>query len=172
MRIRLLLETWQSDIPMSHTSCVGASSTASGRIGKCRRRVPEAAKIAFPIAGATTGLWNRVSAPRERQTPAPAEIVAGTFAYMSPDQTGRMDRSMDARSDVDSLCVTLYQILTGALPFAAADPSFSAHDIICHRLSRHVRGEWAHRFPLNSSESHIPDALVPRSFMERIPTPA
>jgi hypothetical protein len=41
-----------------------------------------------------------------------------------------------------------------------------------HRLNRHLRGEWAHRFPLNFSESHIPDPLVSRSFMDRIPTPA
>jgi len=59
----------------------------------------------------------------ERQAPAaPPEVIAGTLAYMAPEQTGRMNRSIDARSDLYSLGVTLYQMLTGALPFSAADP--------------------------------------------------
>jgi hypothetical protein len=41
-----------------------------------------------------------------------------------------------------------------------------------HRLHREVRGKWAYRFPLNSAEGHIPDPLVPRSFLDRMPTPA
>ena len=73
------------------------------------------------------GIASRV--PRERQAPAPPEIIAGTLAYMSPEQTGRMNRSMDARSDLYSMGVTLYQMLTGALPFAAADPLEWVH---CH----------------------------------------
>jgi PAS domain S-box-containing protein len=67
--------------------------------------------------------------PRERQAPAPPEIIAGTLAYMSPEQTGRMNRSVDTRSDLYSLGVTLYELLTGALPFAAADPLEWVH---CH----------------------------------------
>ncbi len=59
---------------------------------------------------------------RERQSSVPPETIAGTLAYMAPEQTGRMNRSIDARSDLYSLGVTLYQMLTGALPFAAADP--------------------------------------------------
>src|SRR3984893_15672598 len=60
--------------------------------------------------------------PQERQAPAPPEILAGTLAYMAPEQTGRMNRSIDTRTDLYSLGVTLYQMLTGAQPFAAADP--------------------------------------------------
>jgi serine/threonine protein kinase len=67
-------------------------------------------------------LWNRVSAPRERQTPAPPEIIAGAFAYMSPEQTGRMNCSMDTRIDLYSLGVTLYQMLTGR--FHSLPPTF------------------------------------------------
>jgi PAS domain S-box-containing protein len=67
--------------------------------------------------------------PREHQPPVPLEIIAGTLAYMAPEQTGRMNRSMDARSDLYSLGVTLYQMLTGDLPFAAADPLEWVH---CH----------------------------------------
>jgi serine/threonine protein kinase len=44
--------------------------------------------------------------PRERQAPAPPEVIAGTLAYMAPEQTGRMNRSIDARSDFYALGVT------------------------------------------------------------------
>src|SRR6266446_1227624 len=60
--------------------------------------------------------------PRERQTPQPPEFIAGTLAYMAPEQTGRMNRSTDSRSDLYSLGVTFYQMLTGSLPFTASDP--------------------------------------------------
>ena len=76
-----------------------------------------------------TGFGIASQVPRERQAPAPPEIIAGTLAYMSPEQTGRMNRSMDTRSDLYSLGVTLYQMLTGVLPFAAADPLEWVH---CH----------------------------------------
>ena len=65
----------------------------------------------------------------ERQVPVPPEIIAGTLAYMAPEQTGRMNRSIDSRSDLYSLGVTLYQMLTGVLPFGAADPLEWIH---CH----------------------------------------
>lgn len=61
--------------------------------------------------------------------PAPPEVIAGTLAYMAPEQTGRMNRSIDTRSDLYSLGVTLYQMLTGTLPFVAADPLEWIH---CH----------------------------------------
>jgi serine/threonine protein kinase len=48
---------------------------------------------------------------------------------MAPEQTGRMNRSIDARSDLYSLGVTFYQMLTGTLPFTAADPLEWVH---CH----------------------------------------
>jgi PAS domain S-box-containing protein len=76
-----------------------------------------------------TGFGIASRLPRERQAPSPPEIIAGTLAYMSPEQTGRMNRSMDTRSDLYSLGVTLYQMLTGVLPFAAADPLEWVH---CH----------------------------------------
>lgn len=47
--------------------------------------------------------------------------IEGTLAYLSPEQTGRMNRSVDFRSDFYSLGVILYQLLTGLLPFRGED---------------------------------------------------
>ncbi|MCC8969744.1 AAA family ATPase [Bradyrhizobium brasilense] len=66
---------------------------------------------------------------RERQSPHPPETIAGTLAYMAPEQTGRMNRSIDSRSDLYALGVTFYQMLTGALPFTATEPMEWVH---CH----------------------------------------
>jgi PAS domain S-box-containing protein len=73
------------------------------------------------------GMASRV--PRERQPPDPPEVIAGTLAYMAPEQTGRMSRSIDSRSDLYSLGVTFYEMLTGSLPFTASDPMEWVH---CH----------------------------------------
>src|SRR5258708_3595214 len=59
---------------------------------------------------------------RERQAAEPPEVIAGTLAYMAPEQTGAMSRSIDPRSDLYSLGMTFYEMLTGALPFQASDP--------------------------------------------------
>jgi len=66
---------------------------------------------------------------RERQSPDPPEFIAGTLAYMAPEQTGRMNRSTESRSDLYSLGVTFFQMLTGSLPFTASDPMEWVH---CH----------------------------------------
>jgi serine/threonine protein kinase len=67
--------------------------------------------------------------PRERQASGPVEFIAGTLPYMAPEQTGRMNRSVDSRSDLYSLGVTLYEVLTGRLPFTASEPMEWVH---CH----------------------------------------
>src|SRR5260370_26506681 len=71
-----------------------------------------------------TGFGIASRLPRERQAPEPPETIAGTLAYMAPEQTGRMNRSIDSRSDLYSLVVTLYQMLTGQLPVTSADPLY------------------------------------------------
>src|SRR5262249_39075801 len=60
---------------------------------------------------------------------------AGTLAYMAPEQTGRINRSIDSRSDLYALGVTFYQMLIGALPFTASDPMEWVH---CHLARRAV----------------------------------
>src|SRR5712672_3539325 len=82
-----------------------------------------------------TGFGIASRLPRERQAPAPPESIAGTFAYMAPEQTGRMNRSVDSRSDLYALGVTFYQMLTGCLPFTASDPMEWVH---CHVARRPV----------------------------------
>ncbi len=76
-----------------------------------------------------TGFGIASRLPRERQAPEPPEVIAGTLAYMAPEQTGRMNRSVDSRSDLYALGVTFYEMLTGAPPFTAADPMEWVH---CH----------------------------------------
>jgi PAS domain S-box-containing protein len=76
-----------------------------------------------------TGFGIASRLPRERQAPEPPEFIAGTLAYMAPEQTGRVNRSIDSRSDLYSLGVTLYEMLTGSLPFTASDPMEWVH---CH----------------------------------------
>jgi predicted ATPase len=76
-----------------------------------------------------TGFGVATRLPREHQSPEPPELIAGTLSHMAPEQTGRMNRSVDSRSDLYSFGVTLYQVLTGSLPFMASDPMEWVH---CH----------------------------------------
>ena len=61
-----------------------------------------------------TGFGIASRLPREPQPPEPAELISGALAYVAPEQTGRMNRSVDHRSDLYALGVTLYEMLTGA----------------------------------------------------------
>ncbi|MEG3969926.1 AAA family ATPase [Microcoleus sp. T2B6] len=67
--------------------------------------------------------------PRETQEIQNPNILEGTLAYLSPEQTGRMNRGIDYRSDFYSLGVTFYELLTGQLPFISDDPMKLVH---CH----------------------------------------
>ena len=70
---------------------------------------------------------------RETQTrslsPLSLQFLEGTLAYISPEQTGRMNRDLDYRSDFYSLGITFYELLTGKLPFMSDDPLELIH---CH----------------------------------------
>ncbi|MEG4319488.1 MULTISPECIES: AAA family ATPase [unclassified Microcoleus] len=65
----------------------------------------------------------------ENASPSYPNLLEGTLAYISPEQTGRMNRAIDYRSDFYSLGVTFYEMLTGELPFNAIDPLELVH---CH----------------------------------------
>jgi PAS domain S-box-containing protein len=64
-----------------------------------------------------------ISTPLTRETPSlkNPNVLEGTLAYISPEQTGRMNRALDYRSDFYSLGVTFYELLTGKLPFETQD---------------------------------------------------
>ena len=67
--------------------------------------------------------------PREIQSVQNPSGLEGSLPYLSPEQTGRMNRGIDYRTDFYGLGVTLYELLTGALPFQAIDPMELVH---CH----------------------------------------
>lgn len=67
--------------------------------------------------------------PASRPASEPPELVAGTLPYMAPEQTGRTNRSVDSRSDLYAVGVTLYELLAGRLPFDARDAAEWMH---CH----------------------------------------
>lgn len=66
---------------------------------------------------------------QEQQDVVSPEGLAGTLPYISPEQTGRMNRAVDQRSDLYSLGVTFYEMLTGRLPFDAHD---AMEWVYCH----------------------------------------
>lgn len=80
--------------------------------------------MGFGIASRPTG---------ERQTANTPSTIAGTLPYMAPEQSGRINRSLDLRSDLYAFGVILYEMLTGVLPFTASDPMEWIH---CH-VARH-----------------------------------
>src|SRR5262249_47272575 len=95
-----------------------------------------------------TGFGLTARGARERPSPEPPQIIAGTLAYMALEQTGRMNRSIDSRSDLYAFGVVLYQILVGELPFTARDPMELLH---CHVARRPV--------PPHERSAHIPPAV-------------
>jgi serine/threonine protein kinase len=98
-----------------------------------------------------TGFGMTSRLPRQRQSPEATEIVAGTLEYMAPEQTGRMNRSVDSRSDLYSLGITLYETFVGALPFTAGDPM---EWVIATSHARHSRPTSGDRtFPNRSPRS-------------------
>ena len=79
-----------------------------------------------------------ISTVLSRETPSieNASFPEGTLAYMSPEQTGRMNRSLDYRTDFYSLGATFYELLTQQKPFQASDVMEMVH---CHIAKQPVR---------------------------------
>ncbi len=93
----------------------------------------EPANIYVNMASFTVKIANFDIASRlTRDIPviASASRLEGTLAYISPEQTGRMNRAVDYRTDMYSLGVTLYEMLTGKLPFSSSDPMALVHSHI------------------------------------------
>lgn len=84
--------------------------------------------------------------PKEEQQLLNPNILEGSLSYISPEQTGRMNRGIDYRTDFYSLGVTLYELLTGKLPFLSDDPIELVHKHIAQTAE----------FP---PESHVPVVL-------------
>ncbi|MDJ0715311.1 MAG: AAA family ATPase [Prochloraceae cyanobacterium] len=84
---------------------------------------PETEKLKIIDFGISTCL------SRENQTVGNLDRLEGTLAYIAPEQTGRMNRGIDYRSDFYSLGATFYELLTNKLPFATTDSIELVH---CH----------------------------------------
>jgi PAS domain S-box-containing protein len=85
---------------------------------------------------------------RENQTIKNPNLLEGTLVYMSPEQTGRMNRSIDYRTDFYSLGVTFYEMLTKQLPYQSSDAMELVH---CHIAKQPV--------PPHHLNNEIPKAL-------------
>jgi len=66
------------------------------------------------------------------QEAASGGVLEGTLPYLSPEQTGRMNRPVDYRSDLYALGVSLFELLTGQLPFSANHPLEWVHAHLAH----------------------------------------
>ena len=115
-----------------------------------------------------TGFGMASRLPRERQSPDPPEFIAGTLAYMAPEQTGRVNRSIDSRSDLYSVGVTFYEMLTGSLPFAASDAMEWVH---CH-IARQPTAPSERQRSVPASVSAITMKLLSKTAEERYQTAA
>ncbi|MGD1807507.1 ATP-binding sensor histidine kinase [Dapis sp. BLCC M126] len=84
--------------------------------------------------------------PTEQQQLINPHILEGTLAYISPEQTGRMNRGIDYRTDFYSLGVTFFELLTAELPFTTTDPT----ELVYFHIAQKVQ------FPVNIE---IPEVL-------------
>lgn len=87
--------------------------------------------------------------PKETQESQSPNLLEGTLAYLSPEQTGRMNRGVDYRADFYALGVSLYQLLSGTLPFVSDDPLALVH---AHIAKRPV--------PLNQVNAEVPEMVA------------
>lgn len=95
-------------------------------------------------------------------------VLEGTLAYISPEQTGRMNRSLDYRTDFYSLGVTFYELLTGKLPFETNDPLELVHcHIAQHQIPPHQLVESKSGTAIPKTVSNIVMKLMGKTAEER-----
>ncbi|HEY9865379.1 MAG TPA: serine/threonine-protein kinase PknK, partial [Candidatus Obscuribacterales bacterium] len=106
--------------------------------------------------------------PRETQEIQNPNVLEGTLAYISPEQTGRMNRGIDYRSDFYSLGITFFELLTGQLPFQADEPMEMVHAHIAKQPLRVCElnpdlpimlGEIIHKLMAKNAEDRYQSAL-------------
>ena len=100
---------------------------------------------------------------REHQAFRNPGVLEGTLAYMSPEQTGRMNRAIDYRTDFYSLGVTLYELLTGAVPFVSSD----ALELVHSHIARHPQPPHLHTPHLPASLSAVIVKLMAKNAEDR-----
>jgi predicted ATPase len=105
---------------------------------------------------------------RERQLPVDPDSIQGTLAYISPEQTGRTSHSIDQRSDLYSLGVTLYELWTGRRPFESED----ALELIHAHIARQPASPRQHRPELPTVLEDLILRLLAKSPEERYQTAA
>ena len=160
--------------PMAMTEFLRLAIAIAGALAQVHRRglVHKDLKphniLVNPLSGEIklTGFGIASRLPRERQAPEPPETIAGTLAYMAPEQTGRMNRSIDSRSDLYALGVIFYQMLTATLPFTAAAPMEWVH---CH-IARQPVPPAARVAPIPSPVSAIVMKLLAKTAEGRYQT--
>jgi serine/threonine protein kinase len=105
---------------------------------------------------------------RERQLPVEADEIQGTPAYISPEQTGRTSHSVDQRSDLYSLGVSLYELWTGKRPFESAD----VLELVHAHIARQPSAPRQHRPGLPATLEDIVLRLLAKNPEERYQTAA
>jgi predicted ATPase/tRNA A-37 threonylcarbamoyl transferase component Bud32 len=121
--------------------------TVGAQVARALARVHRAAVIhkdvnpSNVLVGADLAVWLidfdvSTELPRETTELVGAAVIEGTLAYMSPEQTGRMNRALDWRTDLYALGVTLFEMLTGQRPFAALDPAELVHQHLARPAPR------------------------------------
>ena len=105
--------------------------------------------------------------PKEQQQLVNPNVLEGTLAYISPEQTGRMNRGIDYRSDFYSLGVTFYKMLTGLLPFSSEEPMELIHSHIAKKCIPLQSFSDAQGMPYAQSLSEIILKLMAKNAEER-----
>ena len=108
---------------------LAAALGAVHRSGIIHKDINPSNVVINPATGALKIIDFGIATALSRETPGVREpdLLEGTLSYISPEQTGRMNRAIDRRTDLYSLGVTVYELLTGAVPFATSDAVEMVH---------------------------------------------